>query len=253
MNTVVSLLLLMVNSAYVHTTEKAIASCLLEHMNEISTLTVTSLCSLAHVSPQGLTRFCKDLGYRNFAEFRKFMTYTNEIRLGQMRVHFSETDEQAILERICSFMPDLDTEVFESSCRKANELIHTHKRIIILGGVYPQMLAMHYEEDMLMMGKTVFSIPVSQDITFVPQDNDVLFVISLTGRIYKFYPEYFLKQAENRTEMITLGNIDTVPPFTKDTCRIELPWLRDDETENAVLPLVLQYLKYTYGKTYGGF
>lgn len=252
MNTVVSVLLLIVSGSFYAFSDRAIALYILEHLNDVNDLTAAGICDHVYVSSQAVKKFCRQLGYRNFQEFRRFLSYTKEIRKGQMIAHFMNMSEESILTQIRSYVPDLDVEAFRQQVETINRVIYEAERIIILGSVYPQMLSLHYAEDMLMFNKTVWSEPISQEIQTAPQEGTVILVISLTGRIYQFYPEFFMKCQKSRHPLITIGNAGMVPDFVHPAGSIFLPVGKDDETENSMIPVIFQYMKYRYGMVYGG-
>ena len=43
-----------------------------------------------------------------------------------------------------------------------------------------------------------------------------------------------------------------VPDFVHPAGSIFLPVGKDDETENSMIPVIFQYMKYRYGMVYGG-
>ena len=143
MNTVVSVLLLIVSGSFYASSDRAIALYILEHLNDVNDLTAAGSCDHVYVSSQAVKKFCRQLGYRNFQEFRRFLSYTKEIRKGQMIAHFMNMSEESILTQIRSYVPDLDVEAFRQQVETINRVIYEAERIIILGSVYPQMLSLH--------------------------------------------------------------------------------------------------------------
>ena len=62
MNTVVSVLLLIVSGSFYASSDRAIALYILEHLNDVNDLTAAGICDHVYVSPQAVKKFCRQLG-----------------------------------------------------------------------------------------------------------------------------------------------------------------------------------------------
>lgn len=118
-------------------------------------------------------------------------------------------------------------------------------KVLIIGAVYPEMLTLHYMEDMIITGKTVYARSLYGDIENVSDDTLILF-ISFTGRMYTAYYSIIKEMKDNNIVIFGIGNKDSLTEGVKLDGFIELPFNVDVEEENAVLPLVLQYAKLRY-------
>lgn len=251
MNTAVSLLLLIVCSTFKNTSEYVIANFLLENLNHICDITRTDVCEKTGVSNRTLNAFCSTLGYKNYSDLKLAIIKTVDIRKLQMKVHINNMNSNSLIEAInaLSNIP-FDSEKFIKTVDSINNYIHDSKKVIVVGAVYPEMLCLHYMEDMLMMGKYIFSSPVNTSIGTCENDNLVL-MISFTGRVYIEHYEEITKLKENNVSIIGIGNPFTVPEQIHLNKFLELPFKGDTETENASIPLVLQYMKLRYFEKFG--
>ncbi len=244
MNTVVSLLLLIVCSSFRDSSDFSVALTLLKNLNRLDKINKNTFLEEAGVSNHSLIRFCDMLGYNNFSSLKLAIVQTCNIRKQQMREHHDNKDNQRLLQQI-SFLAnsDFDENEIRNTVRNINEIIYESKKIIIIGAVYPEILCMHYMEDMLMMEKLVYSIPLNMDI----YDNDtVVMLISLTGRVYIEHYDQIKSLPDSGTSIIGIGNQDTVPQGIQLKEFLGLPFSGDIESGNGVIPLIMQFLKYDY-------
>ncbi len=251
MNTVVSLLLLIVCSTFKNTSEYVIADFLLENSNHICDITRADVCEKTGISNRTLNAFCSTLGYKNYSDLKLAIIKTIDIRKLQMKVHINNMNADSLLEAIGSLSNiPFDVGKFKRTVDLINNYIHDSNKMIIVGAVYPEMLCMHYMEDMLMMGKYISSSPVNTSIATY-ENNNLVLMISFTGRVYIEHYEEIVKLKENNVSIIGIGNPFTVPEQIHLNKFLELPFKGDTETENACIPLVLQYMKFMYFEKFG--
>ena len=239
MNTVVSLLLLIVCSSFKNTSDYAIAYYLLSNISHICDVSRSDVCENAGVSNRVLSMFCSTLGYKNYSDLKLALIKTIDIRKLQMKVHFNNADPDKIINAIHTLSNvDMDDARFTQTIDQINTYIYDCKKVIIVGAVYPEMLSLHYMEDMLMMGKFIHSSSVNTSI----------------GEVERVYIEHYdeiMKFKENNVSIVGIGNPNSLPEQIHLTKYLELPFKGDVEIENACIPLVLQYMKYRYYQTYG--
>ncbi len=251
MNTVVSLLLLIVCSTLKNTSEYVIANFLLENLYHICDISRADVCEKTGISNRTLTAFCVELGFKKYSDLKLALIKTIDIRKLQMKVHINNMNAKLLLDAIRALAnDDFDEQQFEKTVSSINTSIHDSNRVIIVGAVYPEMLSLHYMEDMLMMGKYISSSPVNTSIQTVGGDTLVL-MISFTGRVYIEHYDEIMKLKDNNVTIVGVGNPHSVPYQIHLNRFLELPFKGDTEIENACIPLVLQYMKLRYFETYG--
>ncbi len=253
MNTVVSLLLLIVCSSFRDSSDFSIAITLLKNMNRLDKINKNNFLEEAGVSNHSLIRFCNMLGYNNFNSLKLSLTQKCNIRKQQMREHHDNKDNELLLKQI-SFMANntFDENKINHAVRNSNEMIHESNKVLIVGAVYPEILCLHYMEDMLMMDKLVYSVPLRMDVY---EKDTVVLLISLTGRVYIEHYDEIKQLIDSGISVIGIGNCDTVPQGIQLKEFIGLPFKGDNESENGVIPLLMQYLKYDYFERFakGGY
>lgn len=251
MNTVVSVLLLIVCSSFKNTSEYVIANYLLENLYHICDISRANVCEDTGISNRTLIAFCVTLGFKNYSDLKLTIIKTIDVRKLQMKVHINNMNVKSLLVAMNALSTvDFDEVKFEKTVESINTYIHDSNKVIIVGAVYPEMLCLHYMEDMLMLGKYISSSPVNTSLRPVENDTLVL-MISFTGRVYIEHYDEIIKFKENNISVIGIGNPHSVPDQIHLNKFLELPFEADTETENACIPLVLQYMKLRYFEMYG--
>lgn len=244
MNTVVSLLLLIVCSSFRDSSDFSIALTLLKNLNSLDKINKNTFLEEAGVSNHSLMRFCDMLGFNNFSSLKLALVQTCNIRKQQMREHHDNKDNQFLLQQVASFCnSQYDEKIFVNTIKNINEIIFEANKVMIVGAVYPEILCMHYMEDMLMMNKLIYSVPLKMNI----QEMDtVVILISLTGRVYIEHYDEIKQLIDSGSSIIGIGNQNTVPQGIQLKEFLSLPFLGDIESENSVIPLIMQYMKFDY-------
>ncbi len=252
MNTVISLLLTVVNWSLHDRDVRAAALAMLAMVNDPASLTAKNIAHRAGVSQRVVSKLCASLGFRNLAALKARLVRTQAIRRKQLETHIAKTDPRLLERSIARYAPDtFDSARFHREVEHLNALIHHAPRVIVIGAVFPQALLMHYEEDMIMMGKLIYSMPVAHHLT-VPDEvgpDDLLLFVSLTGRLFSYYPDVLHDALGTRQPLAIVGRAPDAAAPLVIPC-LTVPSHEDDEAMNAVLLEMMRYLKYAYYLTY---
>ena len=254
MNTILSMLLSLITSSFSFDEKMTIAIEIIKAVTNgtFSDMTAKELSERCYITTNRLRSFCQYLGFHKYNDLRNALLQRIDVRREQMLHHVEETDENRLLDCI-SFVAgkEFDKDGFLKSIRDLNDMIYESPQVIIMGAVFPESLSLHYQEDMIIMGKPVYSLPVAHDFVVPGVDEDTLFVtVSLTGRIMEyFYPSYmdFLSQYEHQS--VITGNEKMVQEYAFSS-GILLPVEGDEETGNTILLMTLQLMKLDYYKRY---
>lgn len=75
-------------------------------------------------------------------------------------------------------------------------------------------------------------------------------MISLTGRLYAERFNDIKRINDLNVPIIGISNVNTLPKSIHVKEYLELPFSGDNEIENSIIPLVMQYMKYDYIEKY---
>lgn len=254
MNTILSLLLSLIASSFSFDEKMTIAKEIIRAVTDGTFFDMTSkeLSDKCYITTNRLRSFCQYLGFHKYNDLRNALLQRVDVRREQFLHHVSETEEKKILETIAFVSgKDFDKNAFLSSIQELNDLIKQSPQVIITGAVFPESLSLHYQEDMVIMGKTVYSLPIAHDFVVPGVDEDTLFInISLTGRIMEyFYPSFMDFLSQYNQQAVITGNEKMADEYDFSS-RILLPVEGDEEEGNTILLLTLQLMKLDYYKRY---
>lgn len=252
MNTIVSMLLIMICSKMTDEGDRAIAVAVLERLQDPKSLTEANIAEESHTSVRAVKKFSQKLGYPSFAKLRMTLVLTQEVRQIQMKSHLTKTDPEKLLDQIAFLAAEpFSKELFQKQTDIVNTMIYNSSKVVLVGAVFPQALSLHYCEDMLMMKKPVIVEPVtaSMDLSRA-QENDVYIFLSITGRIYSYFKSEVSSFLSSHQKAAGIGGIGTISDKLGQQ-KIELPVRDDREEGNTMILLTMQYMKYRYYQVYG--
>ncbi len=108
---------------------------------------------------------------------------------------------------------------------------------------------------MLMMGKLAYAVPIIRHLNLPDQldQNDLLLFVSITGRIFSYYPDEFQSLAQCPCKVACICGCGADIDRSLVNARLTLPFTDDDESANTVLLETSRYLKHQYyAKHYQG-
>lgn len=205
-----------------------------------------------YITTNRLRSFCQYLGFHKYSVLRNALLQRIDARREQLLHHVSGTDVNRILECIAYVAgKDFDQNAFLASIQKLNDMIYESPQVIMIGAVFPESLSLHYQEDMIIMGKPVYSLPVAHDFVVPGVEEDTLFItLSLTGRVMEyFYPSFMEFLSQYKHQAVITGNEKMAGEYDYSSV-VLLPVEGDEEAGNTILLLMLQLLKVDYYKRY---
>ena len=252
MNTVVSMLLAIINSSFGHDIYYDIAMKILEYCENPHQLSLLQLSKECYTTTATINKFCKALGFSNFSEFK--FNYVNgyQTRREQMRFRLSKMNDEEMIEHISFIAEDeFDVEKFKNSIDNVTEYIHQSQKILILGAVFPTALTIHFQEDMIMMGKLIYGCSHSKMIQLENLSQDTLvFMVSLTGRLYEFMKNDFHRLCSKQDHIVLLSGYRNYPHYDSICEIVHIPIREDNEIGNVLILEIFRYIKYVYFKKY---
>lgn len=251
MNTLISILLAVLNDPTTDNTSREIARQILLNHHALENLKVSQLAEKSFCNASTVTRFCKHLGFSSFSDMKSFMITSHEIRQQQIRHHMELTDENELLEHIAGMCSrQFDKENFIKECELFNQAIHEAPRAVIIGAVFPVSMTFHYMEDMNEMNKCIYNAPIHRNLQAPANETDaVLIVISFTGRIVSYCAKEYDEILEQFPRTILMTGFNHTSANSREMV-FHLPFEKDDEINNAAFIEIMRYLKYDYYRTY---
>lgn len=167
------------------TTNAAIASYILDHMDEVKNYGIKELANAVHVATSSVSRFCREIGLRDYAELREL--------LNSAEFSFEEANGNDLL---CSYT-DHVIESIQSVKRSVNmndisllcDAIHAFDQIAIFGLLKASAVALNLQTDLLMLGKQTYSnISYNEQMEYIlhASKDDLIILFSYTGSYFDY-------------------------------------------------------------------
>ncbi|WP_352404144.1 MurR/RpiR family transcriptional regulator [Kandleria vitulina] len=128
----------------------------------ISGMRISELANACFVSPATISRFCRALGYENYAHLKQ------ECRMFESDVHkfnnlinipAAKMKSQPVaatreyVNQVIATMQDLPNSLDWNVIDQVLKLIHDYKQVVFFGTQFSNSAAMHFQTDLLMLGK----------------------------------------------------------------------------------------------------
>lgn len=165
-----------------------------DHMYQIGLFIVRHYVDMEDYSLERLMRegqfseaevldFCVHLGFHTYEDFQEQLLADYMLRISQIRARMLGTSAEQMLEQLdISYSRDELVQTLETIC----EYIFKHRRVIIIGALYPMSIAVDFQTDFITFGKEVIEFHhFDKDFRF--QEEDLVMFISATGRTLDAY------------------------------------------------------------------
>lgn len=253
MNTIISMLLLFVYNSLNKDVYYDIAVYILDHLDEMESISIENIAHNCHTSTITIKKFYNLLGIESFKKFKTLLNDTRVGRLEQIKFRYSQINEEEIFEqvKILSHNKLLRKEVFMSDIEKVVDFIYDAKRTYINGAIFPLALTLNFVEDMKIFGKPFYIEQLNYKYNMNDyNEDDLLFIITITGRYLMQNKQSFLKMYESSAKKVILTQNSIFQTFYVFDCMIPLYGSDDSETENLIVIEILNLIKYRYFMKY---
>ena len=188
-------LLIYLDSANESDTNYNIAWYMAHHLPEVANMGISKLARECFVSPATISRFCRALGYENYAHLKQECAYYSSSRkkfnnlidvpLDMMKndpQRYSEYYTLQVSEGVKQLSQYLYWDVIDTVLKK----IHDSDNVAFFGIHFSQSAALHFQTDLLMLGKFTTAYMESERLMECAKrlDEDSLaIVISVSGNL----------------------------------------------------------------------
>ena len=134
-----------------------IASYILGHLEEIRDETIRELAAKVNVSASSISRFCRDIGLKDYNELKSL---ANDTKLNFDIFSFAETLPQRKDDYIAGVINSLEQVRASIDMKKVNALckdIRRYKQVAVFGILKAEGVAMNLQTDLAMQGKYVIT------------------------------------------------------------------------------------------------
>lgn len=172
------------NSEPKTSTNYKIAKFIIEHIQELEEISLTELASRCYVSNSSISRFCRDIGLKDFNALKmQVAKFSSEHEYAKEKFNFESFDSNSLYNSyilsVIDNLKSLYTSKLEQDINLLVKDIHKYKKVAAFGYVQSESVALNLQFDLQTNGKIIFTC-----IKFVDQaeyinnaDEDTLIII----------------------------------------------------------------------------
>lgn len=232
----------------VHGTNYNIAYYLLTHYDDIQSMNLQDLANACFVSSSTIKRFFMIYDLKKFAVVKEMMISHKRTRMVLLDTRKAFHKPALIKEMLaCSLSNQQLNMIFnEDRLQKIGQMIFESSQVIFAGAEEMSSQLLRFRSDLSAMGKPVLMSSLYKTGFITPQDTDLVFLFSMSGRTLEVNTAlYQTMKAHPRVIFIGQNN-----SLQNHGIFLPLP----QETDDAILFMIMHYyfesIAYLYKETY---
>lgn len=173
-----------------HSIDCQIANYLLEHIQDLSEVTSTSLAASCKVSKSSISRFCRRIGFHDFHEL-KYMLHnytTNTTKFNFENHSHQEKHLLQYIDTIAYHIQQLTNTIDFAVLDEITEDIYRYTNVIIAGNLQANSVCLNLQLNLFSSGKIVQAkIKFSElsELILNAKENTLILVLSSTGSFFE--------------------------------------------------------------------
>lgn len=182
-------------------TNSMIASYILDHMDEVKDLGIREMAERCHVGLGSVSRFCKDVGLRDFVELRELLRSTEM----NFEIHPQERDMEnpsAVYgARVTGSVNMVTKTISRHKLAALCQDLKTYDKAAAFGLLKAECAAISLQGDLLMLGKQVYTnVSYDQQIDYIQQAGKdcLILIFSYTGAYFEYHREGFFQGRDKK-------------------------------------------------------
>jgi DNA-binding MurR/RpiR family transcriptional regulator len=213
MGSITNTLLNYINTASRSDNYYDIAKNILNNINKIEQININDLAELCYVSPATISRFCRDIGFDNFQEFKKVAAINYSIDTDYSRVFLGlskEKPEEAIENYTSSVFENIKYAFEKISIESLNKLakdIHDSKSVAFFGIQFLYNMGLHLQSRLIIMGKFMQAERSYEQQLHCAQNldkNSLAIIVSVEGSYFYRFTEIVDELKRNGVRIVLI-------------------------------------------------
>ncbi|MDD8048979.1 MAG: MurR/RpiR family transcriptional regulator [Thomasclavelia sp.] len=201
-------------------TNSQIATYILNNLDKVQNMGIKEIAKECNVAVSSISRFCKEIGLRDFVELRELLVST---KLYYQDDSNSSNSKERMLDYCDKVKSSIDMVTSSIDMNKINDLcqdIKKYQRVAIFGLLKAGAVAINLQGDLLMLGKQVYTnISYPQQIDYITNasENDLVIILSYTGSYFDYQDLRSLTKRLNKPTIwfISSGKKEILPFINK--------------------------------------
>lgn len=233
-------------------TNCTIASYILEHLEEMKDISIKELARKCNVAVSSISRFCKEIGLRDFAELKELLNFPDlSFEMQSQMQSFSERVndyQQKVVDSISMVAHTINGQQISQLCQD----IRSYQRVAIFGLLKAGAVALNLQSDLLMLGKKVYtniSYQEQMQYIFNAQEDDLIIIFSYTASYFNYQDLRAMKKKLYAPKIWMISSQEnSYPDFIDEV--ITFDSLQDQGSHPYQLQFVASLIGQEYARLY---
>lgn len=187
------ILLSLVNSEVHETNNYKIAKYILENVNELDHCSITELAKKCYVSNSSISRFCRDIGLKDFNELKiqiaKYqMSHEMAVRKFDYPGINGPAPVSAYVDAVINHLETFKSQIDEKNIASLVEDIYHFQHIAAFGYLQSEMVALNLQFNLQTNRKAIFTcMPFTNQVDYIKNanENHLIIIFSDSGTYFK--------------------------------------------------------------------
>lgn len=169
-----------------HSTNSVIAEYILKNYDKIKNIGIQELALRCNVGTSSISRFCRDIGLRDFIELKELISSTS---LNFQKISSIEEINDTYSNYICESIKSVSNSIDISKITKLCEDIKKYNNVAVFGLLKAGCAAISLQTDLLLQGKNVYTnIVYNQQMEYIMNSNEenLIIIFSYTGSYFEY-------------------------------------------------------------------
>lgn len=170
-------------------TNSQIARYILEHLNEMKDMSIKEMASDCHVAMSSISRFCKEIGLKDFAELKELLMTPDFSFEEQSKSHSLSQRIQDYADNVNKSIQQVQSSIDQRQLLHLCKDLNAYQKVGVFGLLKAQAPAINLQTDLLMLGKQVNThVSYLQQMEYIlsAQEDDLIVIFSYTGSYFDY-------------------------------------------------------------------
>lgn len=233
-------------------TNSTIASYILDHLNDMENISIKELAKKCNVAVSSISRFCKEIGLRDFAELKELLNFPDlSFEMQSQMQSFPERIQDYRQKVVDSISMVADT-ISEKQVVQLCHDIRNYQQVAIFGLLKAGAVALNLQSDLLMLGKKVntnISYQEQMQYIFNAHEDDLIIIFSYTASYFDYQDLRAMKKKLYAPKIWMISSQeDSYPDFVDEV--ITFRSLQDQGSHPYQLQFVASLIGQEYARIY---
>lgn len=166
-----------------------IATYILDHLENMHNIGIKELAKQCHVAVSSISRFCKEIGLRDFAELKELLNSPDLFFERQSHLDSFSQRVHEYTQKVNHSIQMVEQTIVQKQIIELCEDIRKYRRVAVFGLLKAGAVAISLQSDLLMLGKQIYTnISYQEQMQYIyhAQEDDLIIIFSYTGSYFDY-------------------------------------------------------------------